>query len=890
MHTHSGNDEEAHSRDVEIDYQDLYKKEFPENYANIKVTADTNWVEEYNACYEDNYRISLHEQKNLIRAFKLLDLDHCSQEITIFLDIIAAKTHQLSLAITLSPSDKDTFRDKHVGLYQWLTKHRPDISKKLNEEIYTRIIVPACNNDPNKQVEWAIRWERNDAEITRYLAAASDPIAINTAIHLALELNRNNLAELALEKFDPLSILKQTKYYPQQNSLTFILGKLTPESIQQHLTDMCKEGNYSKVSTLLKNGLKIRLADWEVVCGANPATQDHYKMVDLFLKKGETIPEILLNSSAVTSEGMNIYLRAKMNALEANDWQWHFINACVKGDEKLALLLIDKGANPAAVDASGVPAFTHACLSRNTDLILKLAWKYKVDPIPTLHQACIDGNSQIIKTLKERRIISGNQDTPSEVEAVKLACAHGHTEAVKILLNAGLGGGGVHANTVMEKLSDPFNHASVDTLLRAINGAPERAIALDPVFEKGDLTINSQLLEVLWSLPDDTSGQGTDHHYLYFAKACGYGTSADIKRMQIDDLTQTLNRALNYEPSAEIINYLLDQGADPAACERILLAACQTGDTSLINRLLQNGISPDEKDRNGEIPLVWACQQRNAEVIKALLNNGADVSPDKSNQSTPMETLFRLNVIEGHAVDDFDELKKLFIKNGADPGKIIERSKTWDSALQAATPRLFIETMVSLIKDENMRDAVTENYKSCRKAIQKDELPPDAEPAQTFYAIRELVNTINRGVSFEEFTSQRKEASLPLLAERIFAVDEKLYQASREMTARINLVEQLQQVLMAADLKKGSPLASLRDEINKHEDIAQFIAHLRQAKVPASPLQSLHMHARTDEHDNSVKALLKALKSEHFDAGSALQKVEEIKVKLVVTQPNQNFK
>lgn len=875
----------------ETAYQALFKKEFPESYAELTITPETDWKEEYDNCYDINYRIMQDEQKDLIRAIKLLDLDQCREEISRFLDVISKKERKPLLALTISASDSLFFSANKLGLFQWLAKHRPDIAGDLCEEIYAKIVVPSCNNNPEQLLEWAIRAGRGDHEVKELIAAASNPAMIGFVMQFAFQLNRIDVAELLTQKFDPQAILTQVEYYPSNEVVAFLLKKIRPEAIQAHFTEMCHAGADSKIARLLENGVSIRPADWDVVCCASHRTEDHYNIVDIFVKSGATIPDRLLNTTAVKDEGMNAYLHAKAGSLTASDLETYFIRACIKGDIKLAEFLLEKGANPATVDEHGVSAVTHACLSGNFNLVGSLVWQHQVDITPTMQEACRDGNLAIISGLKGSYIIGGYEDTPSEVEAVISACRNGHLAVVSKLLNDGLGGGGVKAATVMRSLCDPFDSAGVEALLLAINNAPDRAMAIDPILEMRNAQITSQLLAVLWSLPGDLSEAGDDH-YLYFAKACAYGTTADIERLQNANMTSLLDRSLSYNPNAEVLHYFLDQGADPLKNDQILFNACRTGDTSLVSRLLAAGVSIDQRDSNGLTPLLWACDEEKTEMIKLLLNSGADPNAVSYRQSSPMGTIFASQVLHGKDVEDFPELIKLFIKLGAEPGKILKASEKWDEELRLGTPRLFIDTMLSLIKDENMRDTVTANYKAFRKAVQKGEVEPGADPAEDFYAVKKLVNAINQGVPFDEFTGQRKDGSLALLAEKIFDVDESLYHKSGEMIARLNIIEQLHQVLSAAKLPKASPLALLRDAIGKfdHQDATQLIDHLKEiiSKKPGGSLQRFHLHAHVEPRDNAVHALIKALKSEAFDPDAAQQKLEGIKANLgvVSTRPS----
>lgn len=880
----SHDEDEDDSSEDQVDYQARYQKEFPEGYAALTSTADIDWRDEYKNTEKYNYLGIFEAQKKLIKAFKLLDLAECRNEITVYLESAAKQKNPPSLHGILFACDNGGANAPPLGIFQWLAAHRPDISKQLCEEIYEKIVLPYCNNNPNLLLEWSIRTGRSDEEIKRHIAAANDLAGMMVNIANALRTNKAYLADWIVAQFDVQTILKACSNYSSKDALQFLLDKTTPEFRATYFSEMCQLADTSRVAFLLEQGIKPGVSDWEAVCGASPIKQDHYKIVDLFMQHAQIIPASLINSSAI-DESMKMYLQIKNGSLEKSEMEKVLIRACKNGDEKLAILLLEHGVSTAVVDQAGIPVLTHACHSGNSELVKTMVWAHGADVAPTLNQACRDGNLQIINTLKDCHVIGGNQDVAIEIDAAKLACLNGHVAIVDKLINKAIQGGGVKPETLMSSLCDPFEREGVLTLFNVVKSAPDRAMMIDEALSRNDPQLTSQLLDVIWSLPDDVSENGTGH-YLYFAKSCHYGTPDNMARLQDKDATSQLRFALNYSPNAQVINYLLDQGADIAKCEGLIFAAVNTGDANLVQRLLKSGVDINARDFHDSTALMIASENGQTAMIRLLLNQGADVNAVNDKQFTAMGLMFSRHVFREHQVDDFFELIKLFLKNGANPEKILVKSKDWKDGLDVQVPKLFMDAMLDLIQDMRLREEVQANYKAFRKEVQKGSQAPDANPAQTFSAIKSLVNAINQGASYDELLQQRKDAATSVLASSIFDVDANFYNTARDNIARINVLEKLQHILVAADLRKSSVLTEIRDVIahSENEYTEKVIDKIEQvlARRQAGQFQGFNLHAHMDPHENLLRDFIKLVKSNDLNTVDSSQKLDSLKASLGV--------
>lgn len=67
---------------------------------------------------------------------------------------------------------------------------------------------------------------------------------------------------------------------------------------------------------------------------------------------------------------------------------------------------------------------------------------------------------------------------------------------------------------------------------------------------------------------------------------------------------------------------------DPRLRTQELLAAIQTSDVEQVKKLLESGISLDDKDKNGQTPLTLVSSLGNIEIISLLIAAGAKINPD----------------------------------------------------------------------------------------------------------------------------------------------------------------------------------------------------------------------------------------------------------------------
>ncbi|XP_075895753.1 DNA-binding protein RFXANK isoform X1 [Nelusetta ayraudi] len=89
-----------------------------------------------------------------------------------------------------------------------------------------------------------------------------------------------------------------------------------------------------------------------------------------------------------------------------------------------------------------------------------------------------------------------------------------------------------------------------------------------------------------------------------------------------------------------VVNFLLDQGADPRTValewESALTLASSGGFVHIVKSLLKHGVDINTYDWNGGTPLLYAVRGNHSECVKALLENGADMTIESDTGYTPM--------------------------------------------------------------------------------------------------------------------------------------------------------------------------------------------------------------------------------------------------------------
>ena len=105
--------------------------------------------------------------------------------------------------------------------------------------------------------------------------------------------------------------------------------------------------------------------------------------------------------------------------------------------------------------------------------------------------------------------------------------------------------------------------------------------------------------------------------------------------MRINDmLNLDLNLTESKENRGQVARYL--QAPTDAQQQRDIWSAAKMGKLKLVRELLAGGIAVDQRDSDGNTPLVMAAMAGKTEIARLLIENGADVNAKTNNEGTSL--------------------------------------------------------------------------------------------------------------------------------------------------------------------------------------------------------------------------------------------------------------
>jgi ankyrin repeat protein len=138
--------------------------------------------------------------------------------------------------------------------------------------------------------------------------------------------------------------------------------------------------------------------------------------------------------------------------------------------------------------------------------------------------------------------------------------------------------------------------------------------------------------------------------------------------------------------NASIVELLLEHGADPNTTSRggetVLMTAARTGKPGPVKALLARGADANAKERRGQTALMWAAADGHAEVVELLIKAGADIHatlPDSG--FTP----FFFAVREGRT-----DVVRVLLKAGADVNEAMQPKKPNGKSVRKGTSALVL--------------------------------------------------------------------------------------------------------------------------------------------------------------------------------------------------------
>ncbi|KAI0478098.1 ankyrin repeat-containing domain protein [Xylaria cf. heliscus] len=357
-----------------------------------------------------------------------------------------------------------------------------------------------------------------------------------------------------------------------------------------------RQGHKSLVQKLLKAGADPNITGGAHSTALQAAVKGGYSgIVRMLLSSGANVRPPLLNLAAemCDEEIMSILLNSGMDESQnAPERQSALILACARGDIKIVQRLLAAGACPDVV-------------------VVRNSWGINSSSSPemtALHMCCYHGNEEVMQLLLEKEPNLEVQIKYSETPLV-VAAKRGFSGIIRILIAAGanIKHKGSSFGTPLSAAAKNGQLEAVKTLLAA--GAPvydpERGI--NHLISSDSLPVLELLAEAVAALPD--------------------GQLAIIAAMQ-NWCKWVISNRLNLLSEAHI--RLISDYVGPTT--EGLLAGCILGSASIVETMLDNGISADEGTISGLGALRIAARYLHPDVVQILLDHGANLH-DQSPQT-----------------------------------------------------------------------------------------------------------------------------------------------------------------------------------------------------------------------------------------------------------------
>ena len=312
--------------------------------------------------------------------------------------------------------------------------------------------------------------------------------------------------------------------------------------------------------------------------------------------------------------------------------------ATIYGEEEIASLLLENGANPNHFDLKGITPLQYAA-SNGYNEIIKLLISFGANVnhqsnrgCTALMFACGFGNYNFkAPKLEAIKILLQNNANPNlrnndERSPLFHAVKCGYLETVKLLINHG---------AKIDELS-MGNNTPLAFACEFADGRQSNHLIVKLLLKK---KANPNLLNI--------NGKSPLHH----AVSKGSIESAALLLKYKAYVDQKDNRSCTPLFHACGIGYFSSVGLSPQP--------------KMVKLLLKNGANPNLSDPQGSYPLHHAAQRGYLKVVKTLLNNGASVNLKSQGFNTPL--VFACGYGDPRYLDLNDKVVKLLLDNKADP-------------------------------------------------------------------------------------------------------------------------------------------------------------------------------------------------------------------------------
>ncbi|KAK6543455.1 hypothetical protein TWF694_000201 [Orbilia ellipsospora] len=434
----------------------------------------------------------------------------------------------------------------------------------------------------------------------------------------------------------------------------------------------CKRGYEKIVQMLLDRGVDASSHALDVASWLG-----HKKIVQMLLDKGaEALSGSPLQAACFEGDekGVQILLDKGANVNAKGGFHGCALKISYrKGYEKIVRMLLDKGA-----DAN--TALNLAFYSGNEGIIQILLEKGAHPKNSHFVIACQKGYERIVEILLDRGESINERDMLGET-GLLVACRNGEEKIVEILLDRG-----ADVNLLDEYQRSALWNASergyekiVRTLIK--NGADVNAkdkhgeTTLGIALKMGHERVAQMLID---KGADINKGNVFDGRTTRIACKKSFEKMIQFmldKAIYVDsDFLETVFQHDDYERIAQMI---LDK--KPNLGGKLLIAACQNGNETMVHLLLEKGI-----DASGGA-LRAASRQGYQRVVQILLDKGAEINAGDTENAS---------ILQIASWEGFTCLVGFLLDRGAD---INAQSKNYGNTLQAASQRGYTDIVIMLL-------------------------------------------------------------------------------------------------------------------------------------------------------------------------------------------------
>ncbi|CAE7251114.1 ANKHD1 [Symbiodinium sp. CCMP2592] len=343
-------------------------------------------------------------------------------------------------------------------------------------------------------------------------------------------------------------------------------------------------------------------------------------------------------------------------------------------DGSTTRMLLDHGADGAAVSAAGVPVLVFAAQVAE-DAVVRVLLDDGADAkvtsrsgVTALMRAAHRGNASMTRLLIERGVDTATA-SKSSMTALMAAAHGGHDSVAKLLLEgrASVSDAGDDGSTALLFAAEG-GHLSVAKLLLDA-GADTAAATNDGSTALMAAARGGNESMVTMLLAHGALKHANDDGETALLRAARGGhdrvakllltSRADVADADNGDVTALMRAAQGGR--TYLVKELLEHGADAnAACKSgvtPLMQAAQFGHDSTVKMLLEHGADGAAESKNGATALSVAVQNGHGPVVKSLVEHGVDAAAANKNGVTPLMRAAE----EGH-----ESMAKLLLEHGAD--------------------------------------------------------------------------------------------------------------------------------------------------------------------------------------------------------------------------------